>query len=183
MNEEIKKGKGLRTLLRNLSFASFGSAALIYAQKPLSPVFLIFGIVVGISFGILYKSVLSLLLGLSNKELKVEHGNKIISLGISRGLLFLVPFAVMALLAAYIMDWTITTGFVSAGLMTAGATITMELEKIKGKGTVKNSLLPLGVSFVFSALWSVGIGYMAILSLYVDGGVNILLSLANGLVK
>lgn len=183
MIEEMKKGKSLRTLLRYLSFGIFGSAALIYAEKPLSPVFMIYGIFIGVVFGIFYNFVLKLILGLANKDLKEKHGRKIVSLGVSKGLLFLVPFAIMALLAAYVMGWTITTGFVSAGLMTAGATITMELEKIKGKGSVKNSLLPLGISFVFSAVWSVGIGYMAILSLYVDGGVNILLSLANGLVK
>lgn len=183
MNEEMKKGQSLRTLLRNISFAGFGSAALIYAEKPFGPVFLIYGILVGIYFGILYKFVLGFLLGVSNRDLKQEHGKKIVKYCISKGLLFLVPFAVIALLAAYVMDWTITTGFVSAGLMTAGASITLELEKVKGKGAVKNSLLPLGVSFVFSSIWAIGIGYMAALSLYVDGLVSLLISLAGGLVK
>jgi hypothetical protein len=183
MIEEMKKGKSVRTLLRYISFGIFGSAALLYAEKPLSPVFLIYGILIGIAFGLVYNFVLKLILGVANKDLKKQHGSKIVSLGISKGLLFIVPFAIMALLAAYVMGWTITTGFVSAGLMTAGATITMELEKIKGNGTVKNSLLPIGISFVFATIWAVGIGYMAILSLYVDGGVNVLLSLANDLVK
>lgn len=140
MSDEIAKGKGVRSLLRRLCFMAFGIAAFFNPLDRFNPVNIIFGIVIGLLFGFLCKGFLTRLLGLINPGLKQSHGKKIISIAVDLGMTFMVPFAVMALLATFFMGWTITGGFVSAGLMTAGASASMEVGKLKGKPELKNTI-------------------------------------------
>ena len=68
--DEMKRGKGIRGLLRHICFAAFGIAALVDVTNLLNPVNLIFGAVIGILFGILCRAFFSGVLGAFNKDLK-----------------------------------------------------------------------------------------------------------------
>lgn len=175
--EDLKNGKGIRALLRHLCFAVFGITALADFTKLANPVNLIFGAITGILFGIICKALFSGVLGAFNKDLKKEHGKKIVSYSIGRGMTYLVPFATIAILATFILGWNVPGGFLSAGIMTSGIASTMELEKILGKSSTKNSITASLVCGSFAAIWTIGIRFASMIPSYIEGGITLLGSL------
>ena len=107
-----------------------------------------------------------------NPDLKASIGRKTISHAVEKGMTFMVPFAVMALLATFVMGWSITGGFVSAGLMTAAASASMEIGKLKGKQAMKNTILTSAISWSFSTLWLYSIGFLGKMPAYIEGEIG-----------
>jgi hypothetical protein len=177
MLEEMKRGKGMRALWHNLCFAAFGITSLIDITNPYNPVNLIFGTLIGLAFGLLCRSFLSGIVGSLNGDIKAQHGKKIVSYAVGKGMTYMVPFATMAVLATFLLDWYIPGGFVSAGLMTAGVASSLEIDKIKGITSTKNSIASAFVCGGFAALWTMGIGYVGKLPPYIEGGIQLLGSL------
>lgn len=175
--EELKRGKGARGFLRNLCFAAFGVTALLDIADPYDPVNLVFGALVGLVFGFIVRRFLSGIVGVMNRDLRESHGKHAASLAVGKGMTFLVPFAVMATLATFLLGWSVPGGFLSAGLMTAGIAGSMEIDRLKGKTNARNNLAASMVCGAFSALWTLGIGYAGMVPAYIDGGLQLLGSL------
>lgn len=180
---DIKDGHLIRLFMRRLCFMSFGITAFINPVDPLNLTNIVFGAVIGLVFGFFCKKFLSGVLGLFNRDLKKEHGRKIISRAVEKGMTFMFPFAVMALLAAFVMKWSLTGGFVSAGLMTAGGSAAVEVGKIKGKPALKNTILTSVISWAFSTLWLFSGGYLGKIPPYLEGGARFLISLSDNFLK
>ncbi|KJS21672.1 MAG: hypothetical protein VR72_09245 [Clostridiaceae bacterium BRH_c20a] len=183
MTEDIAKGNGWRRFFRQLCFIAFGLTAFFNPLDRFNPANILFGIVVGLVFGSLCKAFLSGLLRMFNPDLKASIGRKTISHAVEKGMTFMVPFAVMALLATFVMGWSITGGFVSAGLMTAAASASMEIGKLKGKQAMKNTILTSAISWSFSTLWLYSIGFLGKMPAYIEGVVGLISSLAGNFLK
>jgi hypothetical protein len=181
MLEKMKKGKAMRSFWRHLCFGAFGVTALIDVENPFNPVNIIFGVIVGILFGILCKLFLSGVVGSFNRDIKEEHGKQIVSYAVGKGLTYMVPFATIAVLSTFLLGWSITSGVVSAGLMTAGVATSLEVDKIKGTTSTKNSLTATVVCGGFALLWTFAIGFIAKLPPYIEGGIQLLGSFAGNL--
>ena len=171
-----KKDNFFRSLLRKLCFATFGVTAFSDPANLYNIVNIVYGVIIGLIFGFLCKVFLSGILGMLNKDLKQNHGRKIISYAVEKGMTFIIPFAVMAALATFYMGWSMTAGFVSAGIMTAGVSAATEIGKIKGKTEIKNTIFTSLVSWAFSTLWLFSVAYLGKLPAYIEGGIKILKS-------
>ena len=79
-----------------------------------------------------------------NKELALE--------AIRTGMLFMIPFTALAVLAQLLLDWNAVMPFASAAIMTSTASAGTEVMKRGAKG-VKNILIPSLLAFVFSTGW------------------------------
>lgn len=172
--EIYKKGNAFRSIMRKLCFAAFGITAFAVPSDLYNPVNLVFGAVAGLLFGFLCRLFLVGLLGMLNKDLKDKHGRKIVAYAVERGMSFIIPFAVMAVLATFYMGWSMTAGFVSAGIMTAGASAASEIGKLKGKAEIKNTILASIISWAFSTIWLFSAAYLGRLPGYIEGGIKIL---------
>lgn len=181
--EELHKGGFMRRLVRRACFAAFGVTAFVNLADPWNVTNLIFGILTGLFFGFVCRRFLAGLLGLFNRDLKSTHGKKIATLAVERGMVFMVPFSVMALAASFFMGWSLTGGFVSAGLMTAGAMSAVEIGRFKGKPALKNTILSSVAAWCFSTLWLFAAPILGKIPPYLDGGVTLLLSLKDQFMK
>lgn len=175
--DELKRGNGTRGFLRHLCFATFGIAALADVTNLLNPVNIIFGAILGIVFGIICRGFFSGILGSLNKDLKKEHGKKVVSYSVGRGMAYLIPFAAIAILSTFVLGWNVPGGFLSAGLMTGGIASSLELDKFLGKASTKNSIMASVVCGTFAAVWTIGIRFAAMVPQYIEGGITLLGSL------
>jgi len=126
---------------------------------------------------------LSGILGLINRDLKMKYGKKVISHAVEKGMTFMFPFAVMALLAAFVMDWTMTGGFVSAALMTAGACAAMEIGRLIGKSSMKNTILTSILSSLFVSVWIFSVNFLSKFPPYLEGGIKLIISLKDSILQ
>lgn len=175
--DDLKKGSAIRKLITRLCFGAFGVTALANLADPWNPVNLVFGFLAGLIFGALCRKFLSVILGAINGDLKKEYDKKVIAVAVDRGMIFIVPFAGMALAAAFLMGWTITGGFVSAGIMTTGAMSAVEIGKLREKPGLKNTVLASVTAWCFSTLWLFAIPIVGKVPPYLDGGITLLLSI------
>ena len=180
MNEEIYKGKGLRNLARRLSFIAFGISAFSNPLDRLNAYNIIFGIVIGLFFGWLFKKFLRGFLGLFNGKFKKEQGKEAIRYAVDNGMLFLTPFAVMLLIATFYLNWSMTGGFISAGIMSVGTAAAITMGKLKGSQEIRNTIATSGVSFLFSYIWTLSFAFLAKAPPLIEGGVIIVRNLISG---
>lgn len=78
---------------------------------------------------------------------------------VGEGMLFMIPFTVLAVLARFILGWDAVMPFASAAIMTAAAAAGTEVMK-KGAQGIKNVLIPSVLAFVLSTGWMMLIGIM-----------------------
>lgn len=71
---------------------------------------------------------------------------------VGNGMLFMIPFTILAIFAQFILGWDAVMPFASAAIMTACATAGAEVMKSGAKG-IKNVMLPTGIAFVLSTSW------------------------------
>lgn len=158
--------------MRRLCFAAMGISAFANPLAIFSPYYLIFGALVGLFFGWLFRKFLRGFLGLFNGKFKKENGKEAIRYAVDNGMLFLAPFAVMMVLAVYYLNWSETRAFVASGIMAVGTAAALELGKIKGKQEIRNTLATSGVSLAFSFLWTLSYVYLAKAPALLEGAVN-----------
>lgn len=180
MSEDINRGKALRGIIRKICFAAFGVSAFTNPLDRFNIYNIIFGILIGLLFGWLFKKFLRGFLGLFNTKFKKEHGKEPIRFAVDSGMLFLVPFAVMVLIAVFYLRWSMTGGFISAGIMAVGTASAITMEKLKGKHEIRNTLATSGVSLLFSFIWTLFYPYMMKAPPLIEGGVAIIRSIVAG---
>ena len=78
---------------------------------------------------------------------------------VGTGMLFMIPFAVLAVLALAILGWNAVMPFASAAITTAAATSGTEAMKRGAKG-LKNVMIPTLVAMVLSTVWMMLTGIM-----------------------
>lgn len=176
MEQYMKRGRMWRSLLRRICFAAFGVAAFTNPFDRRNIYHIVFGVIAGMLFGYFFRKFLRGFLGLFNGEIKKENGKDSIAYAVDCGMLFLVPFAAMALLAVFYLKWSATAVFIAAGVMAVGTASALEMGKLRGVQEIKNTLVTAFVSYLFSFLWTLSAHWLARAPLYVEGGVSLLRS-------
>lgn len=177
MEEYIHKGNAWKGWLRNLCFAAFGITAFSNPLNRLDVANIVFGIVIGMFFGFLFKKFLRGLLGLFNRKLKKDIGKAAIIYAVNTGMIFMVPFALMALLSVFYLKWSVVSGFISAGIMAVGTAASLEMGKLRGKQEIKNTIVTSLVSYLFSFLWTISAQILVKAPGLIDGAIILIRSI------
>jgi heme/copper-type cytochrome/quinol oxidase subunit 2 len=162
MEQQMQEDSGLAMLVSSLCFAIFGAAAFWYSGPMFSVINIVFGVVVGLIFAFISIRLMAFFIRIANGEMRRQHGHKFALNAVARGMMFMVPFAILAFLAAYVLHWTTATLFISSALMTSGAFAGAELSKL-GKPRAINFILPSLIAFLVSAAWMYATGSLQVL--------------------
>lgn len=157
MSEVMEQGRLSRGFLRWLSFTAFGTTLFIDQTDLFNPIRLILGVLVAWLFAFLFRIFLNAFLSTFNLKAKKEHGKHIVAYSVEQGMLYIVPFAVMAVLAVFVLRWPSTWAFMSTGTMAVGTASSIELNKVIGKQNLKNTIVTSAISFGFSFLLTMGL--------------------------
>lgn len=178
---EITESSAFYRFVIRLCFMGFGVCAYVNPAGKYNVSNIVFGALIGLFFGYLFKKFISAFLGALNADIKIKHGKKAVSSSIEKGMIYILPFCAMSLFAVFFMNWTATAGFVSAGIMTAGGSASVEIGKIKGKQHLKNTVASSAVSWLFSTLWIFSLNFLAKVPMYAEGIVNLLKAFLGGM--
>ena len=180
MQIDFSKGKALKSLVRWLCFMVIGISAMANPLYALNLYNIIIGAITGLLFGWLFRTFLKGFLSMFNGSFRKERGRDAIRYATDNGMLFLVPFALMLLLATFYLNWSMTVPFISAGLMAVGTASGIEMGRLLGKQGIKNTIAASGVSFLFSLLWILSFPILYRAPSIVEGGVMLIRSLLGG---
>jgi uncharacterized membrane protein (UPF0136 family) len=131
-----------------LAFAAFGG--LVGWRIGVSPLSTASGLVVGAAFAFAATYLLVGAITLAHPGL----GREAVLEAASTGLLLLLPFAVLALVAELLLGWNASQTFSSAGLMTACGAVGVEVSR-RGGGTLRSMLVPTAIAVALAAAWMI----------------------------
>lgn len=163
--------------IRFICFASFGVCTFYSYLEPTNLYRLGFGLLFGIFFGWLFKFFLNGFLGLFNHRIKKEHGKLVIKNATKASMVLMIPFAFMLLIATFYLHWSQTAAFVSAGIMAVGTASAIEVGKLIGKSSIKNTMITSAVSLLFSFTWILSTAFLIKVPSIIEGGAEIIKSL------
>lgn len=163
--------------LRRLCFILLGITSFADSTDPLNVGRLIAGVLVGIVFGFVATTFYRTILWTMNPKLNKVSDKKVIKEVVNKGMLFLLPFTVMAMIAVFVLGWRVQGVFVSAALMSVGVVASNELETYVGKSKIRNTLAATIVSGGFASLWLMTLNRVKFLPSYISGGYDLIRSL------
>lgn len=162
---------------RLIAMVALGATVYNSAATRFNPYYIGFGILICLLFGWVYKHFLRALLSLFNPAIRKGGAKKSLHHAVDNSMLFLIPFAVMSLLATYYLKWTLTTAFLSTGIMSVGTAAAMEVGKMRDKPAIRNTVIASGVSFLFSFGLTMTVQLLSKAPGFVEGAVQFLLGL------
>ncbi|MDD2585025.1 MAG: hypothetical protein PHT79_01685 [Syntrophomonadaceae bacterium] len=112
---------------------------------------LIYSLIVAIVVGLLAVNLLIIAFNSGNVALRQADGG-FAREAVGTGMLFMIPFTVLAILALAILGWNAMMPFASAAITTAAATSGTEAMK-RGAQGLKNVMIPTLVAMVLSTVW------------------------------
>lgn len=180
MGDIYDENKNLRSWIRRLCFMLLGASAFANPADKLNPYNLIIGMIIGLLFSWLFRRFMYGFLGMVNRAKDRYQAKRLIRYATDVGMLFLAPFSVMLAAAVFLMNWTVTSGLISAGLMAVGTAASIELGRLKGKQEIRNTVMTSFIAFLFSMVWIVGFQYVSRVPVWVEGAVIFVSSLMSG---
>lgn len=174
MSEVFEQGKLARGFMRWLSFTAFGMTLFVDQTDLFNPIRLGLGIVIAWLFAFLFRLFLNMFLSTFNSKAKKEHGRHIAAYSVEQGMLYMVPFALMAILATFVLRWPSTWAFMSTGTMAVGTASSIELNRVLGKQSLKNTVITSLVSFGFSFILTMGLPYVMNLPGIIQGALDMI---------
>lgn len=141
-----------------LCFIIFGILIPFSKPEPGVITFLL-SVLLALVIGLLAVNILIMLLNSSNKTLSAESGGQFAREAVGTGMLFIIPFTILAGLAQLLLGWNAIMPFASAAIMTACATAGTEVMK-KGAQGIKNVMIPSAIAFLLSTSWMILVGIM-----------------------
>lgn len=97
--------------------------------------------------------LLRALLHAGNGSVRAEHGTQVVRAAVDEGLLMLLPFAALAVLAELGFGWESVQAFATAGLLTA-ASLAGSTLAAKGGSAIYNAVVPAAVMLPTAAAWA-----------------------------
>lgn len=135
-------------LIQYLCFAIFGA---LTARHISDDWFTIAGgVFLGIILAVAGSFAMAGFLSITNPQVQKQHGFMGLWRSVNTGFIMLVPFTLLAMVSELALDWSAVQVFASAGIMTVGATIGVEMSKL-GKHGFITGLLPSAAAFALSA--------------------------------
>lgn len=152
IKDEYINGDGSSTyrLFRIIGYLGFGITIFYDPLNPYSIPNAVFGIFIMIIIGFINSFILKLLLTSFNNKLKKKVGRKAINYAVSRGLVYVLPFSIMSLVATFLLNWSIVTILLSTAIMSAGTSANSEISRLSGKSLIRNTILTSAVSYVIT---------------------------------
>jgi hypothetical protein len=95
---------------------------------------------------------LILLLKSFNRDLIDNAGKHFAKEAVQKGMLFMIPFTVLAMLAFFILKWNAIMPFASAAITTSSAIAGAEVMQ-KGGKSLRNIIIPTLLGMLFSTAW------------------------------
>ena len=136
-----------------LVLASIAALGWLTARHmPVSPVW---SCAVGLllaAMGLIWLGVLTGIVHVMNPEIAQTHGGMAALTPVATGMLMVVPFTVLALVAELALGWSAAQAFAAAGLMTGAGAVGMEVSRL-GSSKLLNSLVPAGGGVLFVVIW------------------------------
>lgn len=118
----------------------------------------LYSLVIAIVVGLLAVNLLILAFNSGNTALRQTDGG-FAREAVGIGMLFMIPFTVLAILALVILEWNVVMPFASTAITTASATAGTEAMKRGAQGT-RNVMIPTLVAMVLSTVWMMLIGIL-----------------------
>lgn len=119
----------------------------------------VLSVLLSLIIGILAVKILIALFNSGNPALRQESNGQFAQEAVSTGMLFMIPFTVLAALAQLVLGWDAVMPFASAAIMTAAATAGTEVMK-RGAQGIKNVMIPSVLAFVLSTGWMMLVGLL-----------------------
>lgn len=138
-----------------ICFFIFG-VLIAFTKESFSMATLVLSVVLSLAIGFLMISLLILAFNRGNSDLTGVSG-QFAREAVGDGMLFMIPFTALALIAQVILGWDAVMPFASAGVMTAATSTGSEIMK-KGAQGIKNVMIPSGLAFLVSTSWMILIG-------------------------
>jgi len=171
------KWSKFKAFIGTICFAVFGVVSFMDINYPDNPINIGVGIVIGLLFSFVSKKVLSILVSMFNGKLKTTHGRKIVKEMVSKTLVYMLPFAVMAFFSTYYLGWTANSAFVSSAVMTCAALTAVEIGKLKEKPSIVDTIATTVSSSILSTVWVLSIGLLRVIPGYVLAIIKLVLPL------
>lgn len=140
-----------------LCFVIFG-ILIPFTKAELKITTLLLSVLISLVIGLLAVNLLIAAFNSSNAPLRQDNG-QFAREAVGTGMLFMIPFTVLAVLAQFALGWNAVMPFASAAIMTASATSGTEVMK-RGAQGIKNVMLPSVLAFVFSTMWMILAGML-----------------------
>lgn len=157
MTENLEKGNGLRGLLRFISMLLFGATLFVDQTDRFNLFRLGFGILIALIFGWVFRRMLRLILRAFNGKLIELKGKIVIKYAVDYGMLYFVPFSVMAIIAVFYLRWPSSWAFMSTGTLAVGTAATVEINRFTEKSSLKNTIASSATAYVFSLMLTLGL--------------------------
>lgn len=119
---------------------------------------LLLSLVIAIAVGFMAVNILIMAFNSGNAALRQTDGG-FAREAVGSGMLFMIPFTVLAILAMVVLGWNAIMPFASAAVTTAAATAGTEAMK-KGAQGIKNVLIPTVAAMVVSTVWMLLVGIL-----------------------
>jgi hypothetical protein len=119
---------------------------------------LLLSLVIAIAVGFMAVNILIMAFNSGNAALRQTDGG-FAREAVGSGMLFMIPFTVLAILAMVVLGWNAVMPFASAAVTTAAATAGTEAMK-KGAQGIKNVLIPTVAAMVVSTVWMLLVGIL-----------------------
>ncbi|NLB54006.1 MAG: hypothetical protein GX808_13865 [Syntrophomonadaceae bacterium] len=112
---------------------------------------LIYSLIIAFVVGLLAVNLLIVAFNSGNAAVRQADGG-FAREAVGTGMLFMIPFTILAILALAILGWNAVMPFASAAITTAAATAGTEAMK-RGAQGLKNVMIPTLVAMVLSTVW------------------------------
>jgi len=133
-----------------LCFIIFG-ILIPFSQPEFKFTTMIYSVIVALVVGLLAVNLLILVFNSGNAALRQTDGG-FAREAVGTGMLFMIPFTALAIMALAMLGWNAIMPFASAAITTAAATAGTEAMK-RGAQGVKNVMIPSLVAIVLSTGW------------------------------
>ena len=153
MNENTKSHSGFKRFIGYLCFALFGIVSAFQQGQESNLLNILYGLLVGLVFGWFSMLVLNIFLRWINPALKKTQKKGFARRAISSGMVFMVPFALMAFVAAYFLHWKSAGLFVSAAISAVAVATGAEISKLYEKPRLLNNIVPSILASACSMAW------------------------------
>jgi len=153
MNENRKSHSGLKRFIGYVCFALFGIVSAFQQGQESNLLNVLYGMLVGLVFGWFSMLILNVFLKWINPGLKKTQKKGFARRAISTGMVFMVPFAFTAFMAAYILHWKSAGLFVSAAISAVAVATGAEISKLYEKPRLWNNIVPSILASACSMAW------------------------------
>ena len=154
MNEKVlPRHTGWKRFFGLLCFCIFGMVGFLHQGNDLNVWDMLYGALVGLIFGFLSMLFLAIVLRIINNKLKKIYKKGFARKSVSEGMVYMVPFAVMAVLAAYYLNWSSAGLFVSAAIVAAASGTGAAISRLYDKPKLLNNIVPSFIASACSMAW------------------------------